>query len=80
LKLFRFYPADYVRQYALAEDLQDLLSKEKDLFIEYILYSYSYPNPCDSDDMETIAEYLPRFVRGLGEAESQNMTFIDNHY
>lgn len=80
MKLFRFYPGDYVRQYAISENLDDLWLKQDELFYEYIAYNYSYLDYDDLEDSKIITEYRPRFMQGLYKAEAQPLTFIDNHY
>ena len=81
MKLFRFYPTDYVRIYVLAENNEQLSARADELFDLYFREHYSWVDMSDPEEKDYIEEKRPEFVIGLVGAQECPAGFaIDSHY
>ncbi len=81
MQLFRFYPAMFVRQYAVATDMTHLQQLRGALFTDFLRATREWlVDSDDADDITTVDQMREEFEQALANAEARPMTFIDDHY
>ncbi len=80
MPIFRFYPADFARQYAVAEDQAALSAQADRIFSDFVSSAYAWLDTSDPDEMDYLRELRERFDIGLQGAERAELTFTDTNY
>jgi adenine C2-methylase RlmN of 23S rRNA A2503 and tRNA A37 len=84
MKLFKFEPTRFVRMYAMATDINDLIKNADELFEKFHRNHYDYlfdydGNFFDEDDVRYKEEAKNTFMENIKDAEEADF-FIDAHY
>lgn len=86
MQIFRFYPAEFKRQYLVATSLEDALLKEGECFSVYMDSALFYGSPPEKalaeDDwqLDDIIDAYHDFAIRFRQMDVAPVTFLDSHY
>lgn len=82
MRIYRFYPEDYARQYFVARDADDAKTKREDCWAAYFGENLTdmFAEPLDEYDTARLAGLRATFDEGFAKLEETPLTFVDSHY
>ena len=82
MKMFQIYPTDFIRIYVMAKDMDDLISKQDEIFDKFHKQCYDWCYTDDDLDNIELTDYEYRkekFLENIKKAVESDF-FVDAHY